>query len=105
MPKPTLHVDVERTHYSKYKKRSPSAVLVGPATEWTDHIGLLLIFGLRRSTAYHLVETEPELKTASISLKGANERRGKRLFSVPQFRRFLESKQLPREVKNEIPPS
>jgi hypothetical protein len=50
------------------------------------------LFGLRRSTAYHLVETEPALKDASISLKGEHESRGKRLFNVQMFRRYLESR-------------
>lgn len=81
----------------KHKKRSPTATLVGPVTEWTDYHGLLLLFGLRRSTAYHLVSSEPALKAASISLKGEHEKRGKRLFHVPQFRRFLESKQIASE--------
>ena len=55
---------------------------------------MLELFGLRRSTTYHLANTEPELRGASISLKGEDEVRGKRLFNVPQFRRFLESKQI-----------
>ena len=55
---------------------------------------MLELFGLRRTTAYHLVKHEPELRTATISLKGKSENRGKRLFNVPQFRRWLESKQL-----------
>ena len=76
------------------KKRRPTATKVCPTTEWTDFHGILLLFGLRRSTAYHLVNSEPALKGASISLKGANEVRGKRLFNVAQFRAFLESKQL-----------
>jgi hypothetical protein len=74
------------------RPRSPSTVRVSRVTEWTDHSGILELFGLRRTTAYHLVETEPALKGASISLKGANESRGKRLFNVPQFRRYLQSK-------------
>jgi hypothetical protein len=61
-------------------------------TEWTDHSGINELFGLRRSTAYHLVETEPALKDASISLKGEHESRGKRLFNVQMFRRYLESR-------------
>jgi hypothetical protein len=68
-------------------------VKVSAVTEWTDYHGILELFGVRRSTAYHLVNHEPALKTASISLKGANEVRGKRLFNVPKFRAFLESKQ------------
>jgi hypothetical protein len=76
----------------KKKPRGPSAVRVSAVTEWTDHSGMLELMGLRRTTLYHLVETEPQLKGASISLKGANESRGKRLFNVPKFRRYLESK-------------
>jgi len=76
------------------KKRRPTATKVCPTTEWTDFHGILLLFGLRRSTAYHLVNSEPALKGASISLKGADEIRGKRLFNVAKFRAFLESKQL-----------
>ena len=76
------------------KKRRPSAVRVSSVTEWTDHSGMLELMGLRRSTLYHLVETEPALKGASISLKGENEVRGKRLFNVAKFRAFLESKQM-----------
>jgi hypothetical protein len=76
------------------KKRRPTATKVCPTTEWTDFHGILLLFGLRRSTAYHLVNSEPALKGASISLKGADEIRGKRLFNVAKFRAFLESKQI-----------
>jgi|SRR5215472_5757354 len=78
----------------KRRRRSPSAISVGPVTEWTDFSGILLLFGLRRSTAYHLVNNEPALKGASISLKGKSEVRGKRLFNVPKFRAFLESKMI-----------
>jgi hypothetical protein len=56
----------------------------------------LELFGLRRPTTYHLVATEPALKDASISLKGENEVRGKRLFNVAKFRAFIESKQVVR---------
>jgi hypothetical protein len=67
-------------------------VLVGPLTEWTDHHGILLLFGLRRTTAYHLANNEPALKGASISVKVDPEARGKRLYNVPKFRKFLNSK-------------
>jgi hypothetical protein len=77
------------------KKRRPSTVRVGPVTEWTDFHGILLLFGIRRSLAYHLVNTEPSLRDASINIKGKNEVRGKRLFNVPKFRQFLESKITP----------
>jgi hypothetical protein len=77
---------------TKKKPRSPATVLVSPLTEWTDFHGILVLFGVRRSMLYHLVETEPELEDATISLKGKDETRGKRLFNVPKFRRFLESR-------------
>jgi hypothetical protein len=77
------------------RKRGSTVTKVCPTTEWTDFHGILLLFGLRRSTAYHLVNSEPALKGASISLKGADEIRGKRLFNVAKFRAFLESKQVP----------
>jgi len=67
---------------------------VSPVTEWTDHSGLLELFGVRRSTAYHLVQTEPMLEGASISLKGEHEKRGKRLWNVAKFRAFLAAKQI-----------
>lgn len=79
---------------SKQKRRSATATKVSPTTEWTDFHGILLLFGLRRSTAYHLVNSEPALRGASISLKGKDEVRGKRLFNVTKFRAFLESKQV-----------
>jgi hypothetical protein len=79
---------------TKKKQRRPSRpVTVSPVTEWTDHTGINELFGLRRSTAIHVFNTEPELKGASISLKGPNESRGKRLFNVRRFRAFLKSKQ------------
>lgn len=76
----------------KKKRRGPSTVIVGPMSEWTDFHGLQLLFGLRRTTAWHLVNSEPALKSASISLRGENETRGKRLFHVAKFRAFLESR-------------
>ena len=82
------------TKEKKRKPRSPAGTKVGRETEWTDFHGLMLLFGLRRTTAYHLVTSEPALKGASISLKSENEVRGKRLFNVAKFRAFLESKQL-----------
>jgi hypothetical protein len=72
----------------KRKPRSPSEVRVGPNTEWTDFHGLLELFGIRRSTGYHLVE-EGVIK--SVSLKRPGEKRGKRLFHVPSIRQFLNS--------------
>jgi hypothetical protein len=76
----------------KRKPRAPSAIIVSPVTEWTDYRGLLELFALRRSTAYHMVETIPELKAATISLKGPGEKRGLRRFHVPTFRRFFASR-------------
>jgi hypothetical protein len=76
------------------KRRGPSVTIVGPMSEWADFSGIQLLFGLRRSTTYHLCNSEPALKGASISLKGENEVRGKRLFNVSKFRAFLESKQI-----------
>lgn len=64
-------------------------VLVGPLTEWTDYLGVHLLFGLRRSTAYHLSN---EGLIRSVSLKEEGERRGKRLFYVPSIREYLEGK-------------
>jgi hypothetical protein len=81
------------TNNTKRKKRPSSPVKVSAVTEWTDYTGILELFGLRRPTTYHLVATEPALKDASISLKGEHESRGKRLFNVAKFRRYLESKQ------------
>ena len=73
----------------KRRPRSPSSVLVGPNTEWTDFRGVQELFGLRRSTAYHLV-TERSIE--SVSLRHEHEKRGKRLFNVPSIRRYLDSK-------------
>jgi hypothetical protein len=70
-------------------KRSPAAVLVSPLTEWTDYHGVHLLFGLRRSTAYHL---DKEGLIKSVSLAEGAERRGKRLFNVPSIRTYLHSK-------------
>lgn len=73
----------------KSKPRSPSVVLVGPLTEWTDYLGIHLLFGLRRSTAYHL-SNEGLIK--SVSLAEGGEKRGKRLFHVGSVRQYLNSK-------------
>jgi hypothetical protein len=71
------------------KRRSPSGVIAGPATEWTDYLGVHLLFGLRRSTAYHL---DKEGLIKSVSLAEHGEKRGKRLFHVPSIREYLNSK-------------
>jgi hypothetical protein len=74
---------------TKAKPRSPSEVAVSPVTEWTDFHGVLLLFGLRRSTAYHLSN---EGLIRSVSLREENEKRGKRLFYVPSIREYLHSR-------------
>jgi hypothetical protein len=81
----------------KTKSRSPSEVSVSAATEYTDFRGVLELFGLRRSTAYHL-DNEGLIKSVSLAEHG--ERRGKRLFHVPSIRAYLNSK-----LENEQPKS
>ena len=71
------------------KPRSPSKVAVSPATEFTDYHGVLALFGLRRSTAYHLYR---QGLIQAVSLAENGERRGKRLFHVPSVRAYLNSK-------------
>jgi hypothetical protein len=84
---------VAKTKRKKNGKGSrPTTVKVSAVTEWTDFHGILLLFGIRRSLAYHLVKSEPALRGASVNIKGKDEMRGKRLFNVPKFRQFLESK-------------
>jgi hypothetical protein len=73
----------------KKKKLRPTSVLVGPLSEWTDFHGLQLLFGIRRSYAYHLVD---EGLIKSVSLKQPGEKRGKRLFHVASIRRYLDSR-------------
>jgi hypothetical protein len=80
---------------TKVKPRSPSEVAVSSATEWTDFRGVLELFGLRRSTAYHLYD---EGLIKSVSLAEHGEKRGKRLFFVPSIREYLNSK-----LENEQP--
>jgi hypothetical protein len=80
---------------TKTKPRSPSEVAVSSATEWTDFRGVLELFGLRRSTAYHL-DNEGLIKSVSLAEHG--EKRGKRLFHVPSIREYLNSK-----LENEQP--
>ncbi len=77
------------TTTAKRKPRGPAAIRVGPNTEWTDFHGLLELFGIRRSLAYHL-DKEGVIK--SVSLKNEDEKRGKRLFHVPSVRKFLNSR-------------
>jgi hypothetical protein len=64
-------------------------VAVSPNTEFTDHHGVLELFGVRRSLLYHL---DAEGLIASVSLKENGEKRGKRLYSVPSIRAYLNSK-------------
>ena len=73
----------------KKRPRSPAAVRVGPATEWTDYHGVHELFGLRRGLTYHLVDIGA---IKSISLKDQGETRGKRLFHVPSIRAYLDAK-------------
>jgi len=73
----------------KTKPRSASEVAVSPVTEFTDFHGVLQLFGLRRSTAYHLCN---EGLIKSVSLAEGSERRGKRLFHVESIRAYLNSK-------------
>jgi hypothetical protein len=77
------------TKQVKKKPRGPAKVVVSPVTEWTDYLGVLELFGLRRSTAYHL---DNEGLIQSVSLRQPGEKRGKRLFNVPSIRRYLNSR-------------
>jgi hypothetical protein len=77
------------TTKAKRKPRGPAVVRVSQVTEWTDFHGLLELFGIRRSLAYHLVE---QGVFKSISLKDKGETRGKRLFHVPTARQYLNSR-------------
>jgi hypothetical protein len=74
------------------KKKRPTSVVVGPNTETTDYLGVQELFGIRRGLAYHLADTGA---IKSFSLKEPGERRGKRLFSVPSIREFLNGKLAP----------
>jgi len=74
---------------TKRKPRSPSAVLVSPFSEFTDYHGVLQLFGIRRSTCYHLFKAG---LIQSVSLAEGHEKRGKRLFCVPSIRAYLNSK-------------
>jgi hypothetical protein len=71
------------------RPRSPSSVVVNEHTEWTDFHGIQCLFGLRRSTAYHL---DHEGLIHSVALKEPGEKRGKRLFHVGSVRQYIESK-------------
>ena len=71
------------------KPRGPAKVIVSPVTEWTDFHGVNELFGLLRTTAYHLYN---EGLIESVSLKQPGEKRGKRLFNVPSIRRYLNSR-------------
>ena len=73
---------------TKAKPRSPSEVSVSAATEWTDFHGVLELFGLRRSTAYHL-DAEGLIKSVSLAEHG--EKRGKRLWDVDSLRAYREA--------------
>jgi len=73
----------------KKKPRGPAKVVVSPVTEWTDFHGVNELFGLLRSTAYHLYH---EGLIESVSLKQPGEKRGKRLFNVQSIRHYLNSR-------------
>ena len=77
------------TAKTKSRPRKAAVTVVSPNTEYTDFHGVNELFGLRRSTAYHLVN---EGVIRSVSLKGPNEKRGKRLFDVQSIREFLRSR-------------
>ena len=76
------------TKQVKKKSRGPAKVVVSPVTEWTYFHGVNELFGLLRSTAYHLYN---EGLIESVSLKRPGEKRGKRLFNVSSIRRYLDS--------------
>jgi hypothetical protein len=71
------------------KPRAPTSVSVGPETEFTDFHGVLKLFGIQRTTAFHLFKSG---QIKSISLKHGSEVRGKRLYDVSSIRRFLNSR-------------
>jgi hypothetical protein len=74
----------------KTHPRSPSSLILDSKhTEWTDFRGIQCMFGLRRSTAYHLVD---EGLIKSVALKEPGEKRGKRLFHVGSVRQYIEGK-------------
>jgi hypothetical protein len=81
----------------KNNKQRPTNILVGPPSEWTDFHGLQLLFGIRRSYAYHLVD---EGLIKSVSLRQPGEKRGKRLFAVDSVRQYL-SRVAAQEASNE----
>jgi hypothetical protein len=70
----------------KKRPRAPASVLVSLSTEWTDYHGVQMLFGLRRSLAYHLWKSD---LIKSRSLKHGSEKRGKRLFNVASIRQYL----------------
>lgn len=74
---------------AKRKPKQPTATTVSIHTEWTDHHGILELFGLKRSTAYHLTNVG---LIKSISLREGDETRGKRLFNVRSIREYLNSR-------------
>jgi hypothetical protein len=74
---------------TKKRPRSPTTVSVGAETEYTDFHGVLKLFGLQRTTAFHLFKAG---QIRSISLKHGSETRGKRLYDVQSIRRFLNSR-------------
>ena len=77
------------TKQVKKKSRGPARVVVSPVTEWTDFHGVNELFGLLRSTTYHLYN---EGLIESVSLRQPGEKRGKRLFNVASIRGYLNSR-------------
>jgi hypothetical protein len=76
--------------YVRGQKQPPgTGVKVSPMTEWTDHGGINELFGLKRSTAYHL---EKDGLIQSISLRKPGEKRAKRLFNVASVRQYFASR-------------
>jgi hypothetical protein len=73
-------------------KRITKPLQVSEATEVTDATGMNTIFGLRKGTLYNLLAEVPELRDATISLARDGRQRGKRLFVVGEFRKFLNAR-------------
>ena len=68
--------------------KAPSSVAVGPHSEWANHHGVLELFGIRRTFAYHLAK---EGLIESKAVKHGAQRRGVRLFNVPSIRQYIDS--------------
>ncbi len=80
---------------AKKRPRAQSSVIVGLESEWTDYRGVQMLFGIRRSLAYHLAKLGVVKSISVLSPTKQGKRkseRGKRLFHVHSFRRYLNSK-------------